>query len=86
MEETPDSGLTEEIQRSQIDLGAIIWGPDASTDNFSQKTTQDGSQEDSACLSEAEQDLGLSTGMIPSADWHTVAGQGEHDLWPAPPR
>lgn len=27
MEETPDSGLTEEIQRSQIDLGAIIWGP-----------------------------------------------------------
>ena len=86
MEETPDSGLTEEIQRSQIDLGAIIWGPDASTDNFSQKTTQDGSQEDSACLSEAEQDLGLSTGMLPSADWHTVAGQGEHVLGPAPPR
>ena len=84
MEETPDSGLTEEIQRSQIDLGAIIWGPDGSTDSVSQKMTQDGSQEDSACLSEAEQDLGLSTGMFPSADWHTVAGQGENVLWPAP--
>ena len=85
MEETPDSGLTEEIQRSQIDLGAIIWGPDGSTDSVSQKITQDGSQEDSACLSEAEQDLGLSTGMFPSADWHTVAGKGENVLGPAPP-
>uniref|UniRef100_A0A4W2GJ32 Amphiphysin n=1 Tax=Bos indicus x Bos taurus TaxID=30522 RepID=A0A4W2GJ32_BOBOX len=84
MEETPDSGLTEEIQRSQIDLGAIIWGPDGSTDSVSQKMTQDGSQEDSACLSEAEQDLELSTGMFPSADWHTVAGQGENVLRPAP--
>lgn len=86
MEETPDSGLTEEIQRSQIDLGVIVWGPDASTDSVSQKITQDGSQEDSACLSEAEQDLGLSTRVLPSADWNTVAGQGENVLAPAPPR
>ncbi|KAM9077232.1 amphiphysin isoform 2-T2 [Megaptera novaeangliae] len=86
MEEPPDSGLTEEIQRSQIDLGAIIWGPDASTDSVSQEITQGGSQEDSACLSEAEQELGFSTGILPAADWHTVAGQGEHVLGPAPPR
>ncbi|XP_059788868.1 amphiphysin isoform X1 [Balaenoptera ricei] len=84
MEEPPDSGLTEEIQRSQIDLGAIIWGPDASTDSVSQEITQGGSQEDSACLSEAEQELGFSNGILPAAD--CVAGQGEHVLGPAPPR
>ncbi|XP_015425954.1 PREDICTED: amphiphysin [Myotis davidii] len=85
MEETPESGLAEEIQRSQIDLGAFIWGPDASTERVSQKTTYDGSQEDSACLSEAEQDMGLPTGMFPPADGHTVAEQGEHVPGPAPP-
>lgn len=68
MEETPESGLTEEIQRSQIDLGAIIWGTDVSTDSVSQEVTHGESQEDSACLSEAEQDLGLSTVMLPSVD------------------
>nr|XP_023494707.1 amphiphysin isoform X1 [Equus caballus] len=83
MEETPDSGLTEEIQRSQIDLGAFIWGPDASTDSVSQEITQGGSQEDSACLSEAEQGTGLFTGLLPSADWRTE--QGDHVLGPAPP-
>ncbi|TEA39887.1 hypothetical protein DBR06_SOUSAS32610015, partial [Sousa chinensis] len=86
MEEPPDSGLTEEIQRSQIDLGAIIWGPDASTDSVSQEITQGGSQEDSACLSKAEQELGFSTGILPAAGWHTVAGQGEHGLGAAAPR
>ncbi|XP_073743004.1 amphiphysin isoform X1 [Callorhinus ursinus] len=84
MEETPESGLAEEIQRSQIDLGAFIWGPDASTESISQEVTQGGSEEDSSGLSEAEQDIGLSTG-IPSADWHTVAEQGEHVVGPAPP-
>lgn len=84
MEETPDSGLAEEIQRCQIDLGAFIWGPDASTDSVSQEITRDGSQEDSACLSEAEQEMRLSTGMLPSADWHTVAEQGKCVLGPAP--
>ncbi|KAF5912288.1 hypothetical protein HPG69_013456 [Diceros bicornis minor] len=83
MEETPDSGLTEEIQRSQIDLGAFMWGPDASTDNVSQEITQGGSQEDSACLSEAEQGMGLFTGTLPSADWRTE--QGERVLGPALP-
>lgn len=85
IEETPESGLAEEIQRSQIDLGAFIWGSDASTERVSQKTTYGGSQEDSACLSEAEQDVGLPTGMFPSADGHTVAEQGEHVPGPAPP-
>lgn len=85
MEETPDNGLAEEIQRSQIDLGAFIWGPDASAESVSQKTIHTGSQEDSACLSEAEQDIGLSTRMFPSADWHTVVEQGEHVPGPAPP-
>lgn len=86
MEETPDSGLTEEIQRSQIDLGAIIWGPDASTDSVSQKITQDGSQEDSACLSEAEQGPGIVHQNASFCWLGTVAGQGENVLGPAPPR
>lgn len=85
MEETPDSGLAEEIQRSQIDLGVFIWDPDASTDSVSQEITHGGSQEDSACLSEAEQDVGLPTRMLPSADGHTVAEQGERVPGPAPP-
>lgn len=82
MEETPDSGLTEEIQRSQIDLGAFIWGPDASPDSVSQETIHGGSQEDSTCLSEAEQAVGLPSGMLSPADWHPVAEQGE--LVPGP--
>ncbi|XP_034521690.1 amphiphysin isoform X3 [Ailuropoda melanoleuca] len=85
MEETPDSGLAEEIQRSQIDLGAFIWDPDASTERVSQEITQGGSQEDSSYLSEAEQNMGLSTGIPSSADWHTVAEQGEHVMGPASP-
>lgn len=85
MEETPESGLAEEIQRSQIDLGAFIWGSDASTDSVSQETTHGGNQEASACVSEAEQDLGLSTRKFPSTNWHTIAGQGERVLGPGPP-
>nr|XP_020145495.1 uncharacterized protein LOC109731258 [Microcebus murinus] len=84
MEETPDSGLAEEIQRSQIDIGAFTWVPDASTDSVSQEIPSGGSGEDSACLSEAEQDASLPTGMLPSADWPVVAEQGERDLGPAP--
>ncbi|XP_036912431.1 amphiphysin isoform X3 [Sturnira hondurensis] len=85
MEETPDSGLAEEIQRSQIDLGAFIWGPDASTDSVSQETTHGGYQEAYARISEAEQDMGLSTRKFSSLDWHTIAGQGESVLGPGPP-
>ncbi|XP_012665412.1 amphiphysin [Otolemur garnettii] len=82
MEETPDSGLAEEIQRSQIDVGAFTWGPDASTDSVSQEIPSDRSGEDPACLSEAEQDMQLSTGMLSSADGPVVAEQGECTLWP----
>ncbi|XP_063090011.1 amphiphysin isoform X2 [Cavia porcellus] len=85
MEETPDSGLAEEIQRSQIGIGAFSWGPDASTDSVSQEMTPSGSGEDLACLSEAEQDRRLPTGMLPPADWSTVAEQGGHVLGPASP-
>ncbi|KAF6085337.1 amphiphysin [Phyllostomus discolor] len=85
MEETPESGLAEEIQRSQIDLGEFIWGPDASTDSISQETTHGGNQEASAHVSEAEQDMGLSTRKFPSTNWHAIAGQGERVLGPGPP-
>uniref|UniRef100_A0A8I5R771 Amphiphysin n=2 Tax=Catarrhini TaxID=9526 RepID=A0A8I5R771_PAPAN len=85
MEETPDSGLAEEIQRSQNDIGAFTWGPDASTDRVSQEITSGGFGEDSACLSEAEQDIRLSTRLLSSADWPTVAEQGEHAPGPALP-
>ncbi|XP_023082199.1 amphiphysin isoform X1 [Piliocolobus tephrosceles] len=85
MEETPDSGLAEEIQRSQNDIGAFTWGPDTSTDRVSQEITSGGFGEDSACLSEAEQDIRLSTRLLSSADWSTVAEQGEHAPGPALP-
>ncbi|XP_011828153.1 PREDICTED: amphiphysin [Mandrillus leucophaeus] len=85
MEETPDSGLAEEIQRSQNDIGAFTWGPDASTDRVSQEITSGGFGEDSTCLSEAEQDIRLSTRLLSSADWPTVAEQGEHAPGPALP-
>ncbi|XP_058534197.1 amphiphysin isoform X2 [Ochotona princeps] len=85
MEETPESGLAEEIQKSQIDIGACPWGPEASTDSVSQEVSPGTSQDDSAGLSGAEQDMKLSTAMLSSADWPTVAEQGERDLGPAPP-
>ncbi|XP_069915845.1 amphiphysin isoform X2 [Oryctolagus cuniculus] len=85
MEENPESGLAEEIQRSQNDIGACTWSPDASTDSVSQEITPGASQEDSASLSGAQQDMRLSTAMLPAADWPTVAEQGDHDLGPAPP-
>ncbi|KAK2095886.1 hypothetical protein P7K49_024920 [Saguinus oedipus] len=85
MEETPDSGLAEEIQRSQNDMGAFTWVPDASTDRVSQETTSGGFGEDSACVSEAERGVRLSTGLLSSADWPPVAEQGEHAPRPALP-
>ncbi|XP_054213885.1 amphiphysin isoform X4 [Homo sapiens] len=85
MEETPDSGLAEEIQRSQNDIGAFTWGPDASTDRVSQEVTSGGFGEDSACPSETEQDIRLSTSLLSSADWPTVAEESEHAPGPAFP-
>lgn len=54
MEETPDSGLAEEIQRYETDIGAFTWGLHARTDSVSQEMTPSESREDIACLSEAE--------------------------------
>ncbi|XP_074235904.1 uncharacterized protein LOC141580131 [Saimiri boliviensis] len=85
MEETPDSGLAEEIQRSQNDIGGFTWGPDASTDRVSQEITSGGFGEDSACLYQAEQGIRLSTKLLSSADWPPVAEQGEHAPEPALP-
>ncbi|XP_032100356.1 amphiphysin isoform X5 [Sapajus apella] len=85
IEETPDSGLAEEIQRSQNDIGAFTWGPDASTDRVSQEITSGRFGEDSACFSEAEQGMRLSTRLLSSADWPPVAAQGEHAPGPALP-
>ncbi|XP_055003126.1 amphiphysin isoform X2 [Sorex araneus] len=82
MEETPDSGLAEEIQSSQIDLGAFIQGPDASTGSVSQEITLGGSQEDSVCLSEPENDTEVYAQMLPSVNWHTL---GKPVLGSAPP-
>eukprot|EP00073_Rattus_norvegicus_P053868 XP_017456261.1 PREDICTED: amphiphysin-like [Rattus norvegicus] len=77
MEETPNSGLAEEIQRYETDIGAFTWGPHARTDSVRQEMTPSESREDIACLSEAERDMRLSTGMLSSADCSTLAGQGE---------
>ncbi|XP_069854638.1 amphiphysin isoform X2 [Dipodomys merriami] len=81
MEETPESGLAEEIQRSQIDIGAFTWGPDDSTESVSQEMTLSESQEDFACVSEAQQDR-FSTRMFSSTDGSTVAEQSECVLEP----
>ncbi|KAM4874549.1 uncharacterized protein RHO17_009013 [Thomomys bottae] len=80
MEETPDSGLAEEIQRSQIDIGAFTWDPDASTESV-QKMTPSESQEDFACVSEARQDR-FPTRMLSSTDASTVAAQSKCVLEP----
>uniref|UniRef100_A0A8I3WVK5 Amphiphysin n=1 Tax=Callithrix jacchus TaxID=9483 RepID=A0A8I3WVK5_CALJA len=85
MEETPDSGLAEEIQRSQNDIGAFTWVPDASTDRVSQEITSGGFGEDSARVSEAERGIRLSTRLLSSTDWPPVAERGEHAPRPALP-
>ncbi|ERE80825.1 amphiphysin [Cricetulus griseus] len=84
IEETPGSGLAEELQRPET-IGAFTWGSHARTDSVSQEMTPSGSREDIVCLSEAEQDMRLSTGMLSSADCSTVAEQGEDAPGPAPP-
>lgn len=84
IEETPGSGLDEELERSET-IGAFAWGPHARTESVSQEMTPSGSREDIECLDEAEQDMSLSTGMLSSADLSDVAEQGEDALGPAPP-
>ncbi|XP_060051823.1 amphiphysin isoform X2 [Erinaceus europaeus] len=77
MEQTPQSGLAEEIQRSQTELDAFVWGPDTSIGRVSQAIIQGGSREDSACLPEAEQDNEFPTRHLPCTDLHTITKQGE---------
>ncbi|KAM5272604.1 amphiphysin isoform 1-T1 [Ctenodactylus gundi] len=77
MEETPDSGLAEETQRSHVDIGAFTWVPNAKTDSVGQERTPSGSQEDLASLSEAEQDTRLPAETLSFDDWSTGEEQGE---------
>lgn len=84
IDETPDSGLAEELQRSET-IGAFTWGPHARTDSVSQEMTPSGSQEDIVCLSGVKQDMRLSTEMLSSTDHSNIAEQDEHALGPAPP-
>lgn len=84
IDETPDSGLAEELQRSET-IGAFTWGPHARTDSVSQEMASSGSQEDIVCLSGVKQDTRLSTERLSSTDHSNVAEQGEDALGPAPP-
>lgn len=84
IDETPDSGLAEELQRSET-VGAFTWGPHARTDSVSQEMTPSGSQEDIVCLSGVKQDTRLSTERLSSTDHSNVAEQGEDALGPVPP-
>lgn len=84
IDETPNSGLAEELQRSET-IGAFTWGPHARTDSVSQEMTPSGSQEDIVCLSGVKQDTRLSTERLSSTDHSNVAEQGEDALGPAPP-
>ncbi|XP_075826258.1 amphiphysin isoform X4 [Microtus pennsylvanicus] len=84
IDETPDSGLAEELQRPET-IGAFTWGPHARTDSVSQEMTPSGSQEDIVCPSGVKQAIGLSTEMLSSTDHSNVAEQGEDALGPAPP-
>ncbi|XP_063181649.1 amphiphysin isoform X3 [Chroicocephalus ridibundus] len=68
MEETPNSGSSEDINRSQTDLGSLNWGLDVSTPSVSQEITAGGS-----LLSPgAEQTSSESTGTLPASVWPAV--------------
>lgn len=84
IDETPDSGLAEELQRPET-IVAFTWGPHARTDSVSQEVTPSGSQEDIVCLSGVKQAMRLSTEMLSSTNHSNIAEQGDDALGPAPP-
>ncbi|XP_026699597.1 amphiphysin isoform X6 [Athene cunicularia] len=71
MEETPNSGSSEDINRSQSDLGSLNWGLDVSTSSVSQEITAGGS----LLLPGAEQTSSESTGALPASVWPAVGEQ-----------
>ncbi|XP_075274724.1 amphiphysin isoform X3 [Opisthocomus hoazin] len=68
MEETPNSGSSEDVNRSQTDLGSLNWGLDLSTPSVSQEITAGSS----LLFPGAEQTSSESTGTLPASVWPAV--------------
>ncbi|XP_061320679.1 uncharacterized protein LOC133275012 [Pezoporus flaviventris] len=71
MEEAPNSGSSEDINRTQTDLGSLNWGLDVSTPIVSQEITAGGS----LLFPGAEQTSSESTGTLPASVWPAVEKQ-----------
>lgn len=71
MEETPNIGSSEDINRSQTDLGSLNWGLDVSTPSVSQEITTGSS----LLFPGAEQTSSESMGMLPASIWPAVGEQ-----------
>ncbi|XP_064026037.1 amphiphysin isoform X4 [Pogoniulus pusillus] len=71
MEETPNSGSSEDINRSQTDLGSLNWGLDVSAPSVSQEITAGGS----LLFPGGEQTSSESTGPLPASVWPPVGEQ-----------
>ncbi|XP_009694197.1 PREDICTED: uncharacterized protein LOC104158290, partial [Cariama cristata] len=71
MEEIPNSGSSEDINRSQTDLGSLNWGLDVSTPSVSQEITAGGS----LLFPVAEQTSSESPGTLPASVWPAVGEQ-----------
>ncbi|XP_050827706.1 amphiphysin isoform X7 [Serinus canaria] len=78
MEETPNSGSSEDTNRSQTDLGSLNWGLDVSTPSISQEITAGSS----LLFPRAEQNSSESTGTLPANVWPAVGEQ--EDAAPGP--
>ncbi|XP_063014523.1 amphiphysin isoform X3 [Melospiza melodia melodia] len=78
MEETPNSGSSEDTNRSQTDLGSLSWGLDVSTPSISQEITAGSS----LLFPRAEQTSSESTGTLPANVWPAVGEQ--EDAAPGP--
>lgn len=71
MEEIPNSGSSEDVNRSQTDLGSLNWGLDVSTPSVSQEITTGGS----LLFPGAEQTSSKSMGTPPASVWPAVGQQ-----------
>ncbi|XP_067406505.1 amphiphysin isoform X2 [Emydura macquarii macquarii] len=79
MEETPNNGSTEDINRSQTDLGSLNWGLELSTASVSQEITAGGSLP----FPEAEQTSRESTSTLSASGWPAVGEQEDHASGPS---
>ncbi|XP_027531685.1 uncharacterized protein LOC113964072 [Neopelma chrysocephalum] len=71
MEETPNSGSSEDVNRSQTNLGSLSWGLDVSTPSVSQEITAGSS----LLFHGAEQTSSQSMGTLPTSVWPAVGEQ-----------